>query len=104
ATIDGTIQGWNPAVNANAVVMVDNSSAGAQYTGLAMASNNGDTYLYAANYHSGSIDVFDSNFAPFFGFAGFRDPLVPGTYAPFNVQALNGNLYIAFAPQNFGGG
>jgi hypothetical protein len=45
ATLDGTIQGWNPAVNANAVIMVDNSSAGAEYTGLAMASNNGSTYL-----------------------------------------------------------
>jgi uncharacterized protein (TIGR03118 family) len=102
ATLDGTIQGWNPAVNANAVIMVDNSSAGAEYTGLAMATNNGNTYLYAANFHTGRIDVFDSNFNPMFGFAGFRDPLVPPTYAPFNVQALNGNLYIAFAQQNSG--
>jgi uncharacterized protein (TIGR03118 family) len=102
ATLDGTIQGWNPGVNANAVIAVDNSSAGAEYTGLAIASNNGDTFLYAANVHSGRIDVFDSNFAPVFNFAGFRDPLVPSTYAPFNVQALNGNLYIAFAQQNSG--
>ncbi len=102
ATLDGTIQGWNPAVNANAVITVDNSSAGAEYTGLAMASNNGSTYLYAANFHSGRIDVFDSSFNPMFGFAGFHDPLVPPTYAPFNVQALNGNLYVAFAQQNSG--
>jgi uncharacterized protein (TIGR03118 family) len=105
ATLDGTIQGWSSGVNpASAVIKVDNSSAGAVYTGLAIATNNGSTYLYAANYHSGSIDVFDSNFAPFFGFAGFRDELVPSNYAPFNVQTLNGNLYIAFAPQNFGSG
>jgi uncharacterized protein (TIGR03118 family) len=105
ATLDGTIQGWSSGVNASsAVIKVDNSSAGAEYTGLAIATNNGSTYLYAANYHSGSIDVFDSNFAPFFGFAGFRDELVPSTYAPFNVQTLNGNLYIAFAPRNFGSG
>ncbi len=102
ATLDGTIQGWNPAVNANAVIMVDNSSAGAEYTGLAIASNNGSTYLYAANFHTGRIDVFDSNFAPVFNFAGFRDELVPSTYAPFNVQMLNGNLYVAFAQQNSG--
>jgi uncharacterized protein (TIGR03118 family) len=103
ATLDGTIQGWNSAVNASsAVVMVDNSSAGAEYTGLAIATNNGSTYLYAANFHAGRIDVFDSNFAPVFNFAGFRDELVPSTYAPFNVQVLNGNLYIAFAQQNSG--
>jgi uncharacterized protein (TIGR03118 family) len=103
ATLDGTISGWNSGVNAGkAIVMVDNSSAGAEYTGLALASNNGSTYLYAANFHSGRIDVFDSNFAPVFNFAGFHDPLVPNTYAPFNVQTLNGNLYVAFAQQNSG--
>jgi hypothetical protein len=65
ATLDGTISGWNSAVNkTQAVVMVDNSGKGATYTGLAIGTSGSSTYLYAANLSAGTIDVFDSNFAP----------------------------------------
>lgn len=102
ATLDGTISGWNSSVDASSgKVMVDNSGTGAEYTGLAMATNNGSAYLYAANFHTGKIDVFDSNFNPVVDFAGFSDELLPNNYAPFNVRTLNGNLYVAFAQQNF---
>src|SRR5260221_4950771 len=48
ATLDGTIRGWNPAVGgisatgaSNATLAKDRSAAGAVYSGLAIASNNG---------------------------------------------------------------
>lgn len=42
--------------------------------------------------------VFDSNFNPVhFGGQAFRDFLVPGNFAPFNIQNIGGNLYVAFA-------
>src|SRR6266478_10149268 len=55
ATLDGTISGWNPAIGgatglSHATLAVDRSSAGAVYTGLAIATNQeGQTFLYAAD-------------------------------------------------------
>ena len=47
--------------------------------------------LYASNFRSGKIDVYDSNFHTVTLPAGaFTDPNLPKGYAPFNVQVLNG--------------
>jgi uncharacterized protein (TIGR03118 family) len=89
--------------------MVDNSASGAVYKGLAIGNSNSGFVLYAANFNSGKIDVFDSHFAPKTLSGNFTDPSPPqvplGTpagqgYAPFNVQVLNGNLYVTYALQN----
>jgi uncharacterized protein (TIGR03118 family) len=100
-TLDGTISGWNPGVDGtHSIIKVDNSSAGAIYTGLAIGVSGINTFLYAANLHSGAIDVFDVNFKPVS--APFKDPMIPAGYAPFNVQSLGGKLYVAYAQQNAG--
>jgi len=102
-TLDGTISGWNSAVNkAQAIVAVDNSGAGAIYTGLAIGTNGTTTYLYAANFFAGTIDVFDSTYAPVTLPNAFQDSKLPAGYAPFNIQSLGGNLYVAYALQNTG--
>ncbi len=59
ATEDGTISGWNPTVSASAIKTVDNSPNGAVYKGLAIGSAGGNPYLYAPDFHNGTIDVFD---------------------------------------------
>ena len=100
-TLDGTISGWNHTVNATeAQIMVDNSASGAVYTGLAIGTSGSNTYLYAANLHSGTIDVFDSNYKPVTLPNAFQDGNLPAGYAPFNIQNLAGNLYVAYALQN----
>jgi uncharacterized protein (TIGR03118 family) len=98
ATEDGTISGWNPAANAtSAILMVDNSGH-AVYKGLALAQDNGANYLYAANFFTGTIDVFDKNFAPVtLSSTAFRNPWLPRGYAPFNVQAIGAKLYVTYA-------
>jgi uncharacterized protein (TIGR03118 family) len=102
-TLDGTISGWNSTVNkTQAVVAVDNSSAGAIYTGLAIATSGSNTYLYAANLFAGTIDVFDSDYNPVTVANAFQDSNLPAGYAPFNVQALGGSIYVAYALQNTG--
>ena len=99
-TLDGTISGWNSTVDrANAIVKVNSSSAGASYTGLAIGTNNSNTFLYAANFHAGTVDVFDSAFAAAMP-GTFKDPTLPAGYAPFNVQNLGGKLYVTYALQN----
>src|SRR5580700_1707081 len=100
-TLDGTISGWNHTANATeAQVMVDNSATGAVYTGLAIGTNGSNTYLYAANFNSGAIEVYDSNYNPVTLTNAFQDSNLPAGYAPFNIQNLAGNLYVAYALQD----
>jgi uncharacterized protein (TIGR03118 family) len=117
ATEDGTIVGWNPGVNPQGfdpakagtygILAVDNSqnpdaAAGAVYKGLTIATDGtGRTLLYAANFRSGKVDVFDTNFNPVdLGASAFTDPHLPAGYAPFNVQELNGKIYVTYAKQD----
>ncbi len=105
ATEDGTISGWNATVNASSAVrMVDNTSyptGGADYTGLALANNGTANYLYAADFATGKIDVFDSHFAPAALTGTFTDPGGDlAGYAPFNIQNLGGRLYVTYAKQD----
>jgi uncharacterized protein (TIGR03118 family) len=100
ATEDGTISGWNPNVNpTKAILTVDNSSSKAVYKGLAISSN--DSRLYAANFSAGTIEMFDSNFAPTpTNRNSFTDPNIPSGFAPFNIRDINGKLYVTYAKQD----
>jgi hypothetical protein len=45
----------------------------------------------------GTIDVFDSGFSPHtFGPGAFTDPNLPKGYAPFNIENINGMLYVTY--------
>jgi uncharacterized protein (TIGR03118 family) len=129
ATEDGTIVGWNPGINpagsdpAKAgtfgTIAVDNSANptaadGAVYKGLAIATGptgpivasdpNSGTLLYAANFRSGHIDVFETKDTKFAAVTlpkgAFTDPDLPKGYAPFNVQELGGKIYVTYAKQD----
>ena len=95
--IDGVISGWNPAAGNNAIKAVDRSSSSV-YTGLATGHVGTNNYLYAANFRTGNIDVFDKNFA-WVSLPGmpFMDPSLPMGYAPFNIQNIGGWLYVMYA-------
>jgi uncharacterized protein (TIGR03118 family) len=102
ATEDGTISGWSPRVDpTNAILAVDNSGAGAVYKGLAIGQDpDGRNLLYAANFSAGTIDVFDRHFRPTSVGGDFTDPSIPAGFAPFNVQNLDGKLYVTYAKQD----
>jgi uncharacterized protein (TIGR03118 family) len=104
-TEDGTIQDWNsPATTA--VIEVDNSQLpsknnGAVYKGATIAEIDGSEYILAANFRSGRIDVFDSNFKPVsVPQEAFRYDGIPPGFAPFNVQGIGPNIYVTFAQQD----
>ncbi len=98
ASEDGTISGWNFNVSPTQVIRkVDNSAAGAIYKGLAIGNNGSGDFLYAANFHAGSIDVFDANFSPATLGGSFLDPNLPSGFAPFNIQNIGGDLYVTYA-------
>jgi len=96
-TEDGTISGWQSG-NA-AVLRADNSAQGAIYKGVAIAKAHGKTRLYAADFHNGKVDVFDSAYGPVNTRGHFVDPFLPANYAPFNILALGPRLLVAFAQQ-----
>lgn len=102
STEDGTIAGWNPSLSqTRAVIGNDQSGSGAVYKGLALGSAGGANYVYATNFHSGSVDVFDKNFVLHTFFVGqFTDPNAPAGFAPFGIQNINGVLFVAFAKQD----
>lgn len=106
-TEDGTISGWNPNVNGtNAILTVDRSKVGrgANYKGLAIATNSNGTFLFAANFRSGFVDEFDSNFQ---FVRSFSDPFLAGAclvarqcFAPFGIQTIGNQLFVTFALQD----
>ena len=133
-TEDGTIVGWNPAIDPtgqfggsggasnHAVIALDNSGnnftnpnpnqqTGAVYKGLAIATSstpiltgdaNSTALLYASNFRAGTVEVYDAKFAKVTSLprGAFQDRRLPHGYAPFNVQALNGKVYVSYALQD----
>ena len=121
-SLDGTISGWSPKVNAaSTVVMVNNP--GAVYTGATIASIKGVSYLYVANFASGRIEVYDSSFKRVllppeafelsfssYGYGRLEDAQGQqesiaeefilnhrrGSYAPYNIQNAGGTLYVTY--------
>jgi uncharacterized protein (TIGR03118 family) len=100
ATDDGQIAGWNPTADAtNAISAV--TTPDAVYLGLAIGNSGGNNFLYAANFSAARVDVFDKDFALVHLPGGdFTDPGIPAGYAPFGIQNIGGEIFIAYAKQN----
>ena len=101
-SIDGTISAWNPGLpNRNAAIPVVPGSTKAVLTGATIAELEGHRYLYVADLEAGKIKVYDADFeAVKFDEDSFSDDEIPREFAPFNVQNIGGNLYVAYAKQN----
>jgi uncharacterized protein (TIGR03118 family) len=111
ATEDGTIAGWNPAVDpAHALIAVDRSRVregkflGAVYKGLALAQAGTGSFLYATDFRFGVVEEFDTQFNLV---GSFTDPALaadcprPGQcFAPFGIQNIGGSLFVSFALQD----
>jgi len=114
-TLDGTIAAWPSATNT--AVTVYKATDGSAYTGLTSATWEGNTYLLAANFSKGRIDVFNSKFQKIVPPAvsngdpfnpgtdpAFFDGLLPAKYVPFNVQTIGSDIVVTYALDNFTGG
>jgi len=101
-TLDGTISGWAPQTNKNqAILAVDNSASGAQYTALAITSKPSGNFIYATDLVNNKVDVYNGSFA---WVTSFTDPTIPSGWGPFGVQDINGLVYVAFADIALGPG
>jgi uncharacterized protein (TIGR03118 family) len=98
ASGDGSLAGWNSGNTA--IRMVDNAP-GASYVGITIASHAGTNYLYAANFAENRIDVYDNNWK---GVSmSFADPDMAPGYSPFNIQTIDGMIYVTYAKKNANG-
>ena len=97
ASEDGTVSAFR---GVPVVLVVDNSASGAVYKGLAIASTATGDFLYATNFHAGTVDVFDSHFSPVHMPGVFTDHNLPPGYAPFGIRNLGGVIYVTYALQD----
>jgi len=93
---DGTISGWRGALGTTAETLQTGSSANV-YKGATLVTMGGHSYLYAANFATGNVDVLKGDPGAPNLTGGFTDPTLPSGYHPFNVQVLGGNIFVAYA-------
>jgi uncharacterized protein (TIGR03118 family) len=104
-TEDGTISGWNSGVNATEAVIEVNGKGKSVFKGMTVAQvsvgRTSVTRLYVADFRQGRVQVYDTGFhhVPM-SEERFDDDWIPRGYAPFNIQNIGGNLYVAFARQD----
>jgi len=101
-TQDGAIFIWGADTNGDipvtATLAVDNSQTGAVYTGVAILTPDCCAPLLAvANFHSGKVEVYNTNFSPL---GSFLDPSSPAGYAPYGMQVIANQLYVTSALQD----
>jgi uncharacterized protein (TIGR03118 family) len=97
---DGTISGWNPTLDStHAIKAVDNGNRGAIYKGVTLGVANGSNFLYATNFHGGTVETYDQNFHRV-GLNAFVDPNLPAGYGPFGIRNFNNQIYVTYAKQD----
>ncbi len=90
---DGVISGWNSAANLSAKRLKNPPNAG--YTGLTIAVNGKNNFLYAANFHANKIDVWDTTFTKVT--MSFTDPSIPSGFSPYNIEAVGDQLFVLYS-------
>lgn len=91
---DGTISAWSSGTST--ITVADRSATDAVYKGIALANDGGANFLYLANFKGKKVDVFDRTFT-YITSKPFVDPAMPADYGPFNIQNIDGSLYVTYA-------
>ena len=94
--LDGVVSGWNGGTAAIRMI----HSPGSVFTGMAIARDGNNDFIYLANFSQGRIDVYDT--AWHLVNKPFMDPNIPAGFAPFNIQTVDGKLYVIYAKQAIG--
>src|SRR3954447_2891782 len=98
ATTSGVISGWNANVPGPGSMQAEPEVTvpDAAFTGLALSGDR----LYAADFHHGVVDVWDSGFHQIDDPAAFQDRKLPDGYAPFGIEATDGDIVVTYAQQD----
>ncbi len=100
ASLDGSIWGWNGGLFATGNVSlkaIDNSSANAVYTDIALDPSASGTVLLAANFGAGAkVEIYNQSFATATLAGSFTDPNVPAGYAPYAIHTIANQVYVTY--------
>jgi len=96
---DGSISGWRLALGTAAenltIALPDNI-----YKGATLTTVGTDSYLLAANFKTGNIDVLKGTPGSPDLAGKFIDPALQSGFAPFNIQLLGDKIYVTYAKTN----
>jgi uncharacterized protein (TIGR03118 family) len=97
ANLDGSISAWRGGLPNNTAI-IKASVAGASFTGLAIGNaTGGAARIYAADQNSANVFVFDGTWT---NIGTFAPPGLPAGFTAFNVQNINGKLFVTYANPN----
>lgn len=101
ANEDGTVSGWRSALGLMGTAETLQTANGTnEYKGIAFSDVGTHGYAYLADFGTGKIDVLKGDAAAPDLAGSFLDPTLPAGYVPFNVQVLDGSVYVSYAVQN----
>jgi len=101
ATENGDIRAWRGGSTDALVAPTTGIAAGAVFKGLAIAQPTpGNPLLYAADFHNAQVDVFNGAWQNVTPPGAFTDPMVPGGYAPFGIQAIGSDIFVTYGKQD----
>lgn len=89
----GKIIGWYMG---RTYVLIDRTSQGSMYTGIAVAQVGTQPYLFATDFVNGRVDVFNSRLQ-YESTRTLRDPFMSDSYGPYNIALFNGELFVIYA-------
>jgi uncharacterized protein (TIGR03118 family) len=93
--LDSSISAWRGGLTSSAITA---TVTGASFTGLAIGNTStGAAQVYAADQNSGNVDIFNSQWQQV---GALTDPSLPAGFTAFNVQNINGTLYVTYANPN----
>ena len=96
---DGMIRAWRGG--SAAALVTAHGQPGAIYKGLAIAQPTpGHPLLYAADFHTARVDVFDGAWQDVTPAGAFVDPMLPAGYAPFGIQTIGSRVFVSYAKQD----
>jgi len=93
--LDSSISAWRGGLSSSAITA---TVAGASFTGLAIGDTSGGAaQIYAADQNSGNVDIFNNVWQQV---GTLTDPSLPSGFTAFNVQNINGTLFVTYANPN----
>jgi uncharacterized protein (TIGR03118 family) len=98
---DGTISGWRGSIGlGNTAEVIQTGDPANIYKGVALETIGDHTYLLAANFGKGTIDVLKGDPSAPDLIGKFTDPNLPANFAPFNIEKIGDKIYVAYAVTN----
>jgi uncharacterized protein (TIGR03118 family) len=93
--LDSSISAWRGGLTGSVMTA---TVPGASFTGLAIGNTStGAAQIYAADQNSGNVDILNSQWQQV---STLTDPSLPTGFTAFNVQNINGTLYVTYANPN----